>query len=80
MEMSKRSKDSGWIAHRFSCLGIQEDEHKAIGELLVKHSLEKSTFKTVMFKISHDFLLSIQLNLHSDVPDPFSVHSHNALL
>lgn len=31
-----------WTAHRFPRLGIQEDEHEAVGELLVKDSLEKN--------------------------------------
>lgn len=42
MEMNKHPKDTIWIAHRFSCLGIQEDKHEAISELLVKDSLEKN--------------------------------------
>lgn len=39
LKLIKSSKDTVGIAHRFSCLGIQEDEHEAIGELLVKDSL-----------------------------------------
>lgn len=50
IEINKRSKDTMWIAHRFSSLGIQEDKHETISELLVKDSLEKmTTLKTVMF-------------------------------
>lgn len=48
LKLIKSSKDTVGIAHRFSCLGIQEDEHEAIGELLVKDSLGGKKKKDVI--------------------------------